>query len=261
MSPTPLTSAQAQYIRQLKSKKRRFQENAFVVEGKKSVFDLLASDYTTQMVVVTPQFLASEKAFFEKKAIPLLTTTSEQLTKISSLQHNEHTLAVATMKPNQPLTLSPNERALVLDRIKDPGNLGTIMRIANWYGIGKIFCSPTTVDCYNSKVIQSSMGSFTHVESYYTPLAPFLEQTNLPVVGAVLESTNYLHTSSLPYAGLLLLGNESHGISRELYPFFTQKVTIQPHGKARSLNVAIATAVICEKWVTSSSNNDHGRQE
>lgn len=250
MFPTPLTRAQARYIRQLKGKKCRLQENAFLVEGKKSVFDLLASDYMTQMVVTTPDFLTSEQAFFAKETLPILTTSSEELSKISSLQQNEKVLAVATMKPNQPLTITPNERALVLDTINDPGNLGTIMRIANWYGIQKIICSPTTVDRYNSKVIQASMGSFTQVESYYTPLAPFLEKINRPVIGAVLGTTHYLHTTTLPKEGILVLGNESHGISSELYPFFTQKVTIQPHGKARSLNVAIATAVICERWVT-----------
>ena len=252
MSPTLLTRAKAQYIRQLKSKKCRLEENAFVVEGKKSVLDLLNSDYTIQMVVATPDSLPSQEALLGKEGVLLLTTSPQRLTNISSLQHNDDLLAVATIKPNQPLTLAPTERALVLDNINDPGNLGSIMRIAAWYGIQKIICSPATVDCYNSKVIQSSMGSFTQVETYYTPLAPLLKKTDMPVIGTLLDSKKYLHTTHLPKAGLLLIGNESHGISRELYPFFTQKVTIQPHGKASSLNVAVATAVVCEKWVTGS---------
>lgn len=248
MLPTPLSRTQAHHIRQLKAKKYRSKAQAFVVEGKKSVHDLLSADYTTEMIVGTPDFLAAEKERLSAHTFPIYSADPESLARMSSLKKNHHVIAVATMKPNHPLSLCSGERALVLDTIKDPGNLGTIMRIADWYGIKKMICSPTTVDRYNAKVIQASMGSFTQVQSYYTALAPFLKNTSLPIIGAVVQSQHYLPTTSLPQEGLLVIGNESQGIHPTLRPLLTLQVAIKPQGHADSLNAAIATAIICEHW-------------
>ena len=248
MSPTPLTRAQARYVRQLKTKKYRLQEQAFLIEGKKSVHDLLTSHYKIKMVVTTPDFLQAEQAMLSGHPFPTFTAGPELLAQISSLKKNHQVLAVAATQPNKPLTIKPGERALALDTLQDPGNLGTMIRIADWYGIKKLICSPTTVDRYNTKVIQASMGSFTQVQTYYTPLAPFLEATNAPVIGGVVQSKHYLHTTKLPPDGILVIGNESQGIDPSLRPLLNVQVAIQPHGKVDSLNAAIAAAILCENW-------------
>lgn len=250
MVPAPLTRKQAHYIKQLKAKKYRLQEGAFLVQGKKNVKDLLHSHYVTQMVVATPSFIDAEGVMLAKASCPIYMADPDLLAQISTLKTNHQVLAVVTTQVNKPLIVERGECALALDTIKDPGNLGTIMRIADWYGITKLICSPTTVERYNPKVIQSSMGSFTHIESYYTALLPYLKAAQVPVIGAIVESTHYLHQAKLPKEGILVIGNESHGIEATLRPYLDMQVAIQPHGKADSLNAAIATAIICERWRT-----------
>jgi TrmH family RNA methyltransferase len=132
-----------------------------------------------------------------------------------------------------------------LDDIRDPGNLGTIIRTADWYGIGKVVASPETADFYNPKVISATMGSFTRTEIYYTELTDFLSKAKHPVYGAYLEGQN-VHEVEFQPAGLILIGSESHGIAPGLRKFVSTEVTIPRFGKAESLNAAIATAVICD---------------
>ena len=248
MSPSPLTRTQARYVRQLKTKKHRLQAQAFLVEGKKSVQELLRSGAEVKMLVCTPDFLQKEKAMLASYPYPLFTASRDLLAEVGSLKQNDQVLAVAGMGSNKPFRVSRGERALALDTLQDPGNLGTVMRIAQWYGIEKVLCSPQTVDRYNPKVIQASMGSFTQVQTYYTPLAPFLKTAQVPVIGAVVQSEHYLHTTKLPSEGILLIGNESQGINPSLYPLLDLQVAIQKHGEVDSLNAAIATAIICESW-------------
>ena len=248
MSPTPLTRTHARYVRQLKTKKHRLLEQAFLVEGKKSVQELLRSAAEVKMLVCTPDFLQQEKAMLASYRYPLFTASGDLLTEVGSLKQNDQVLAVAAMQPNRSFTVAAGERALALDTLQDPGNLGTMMRIAQWYGIQKLICSLQTVDRYNPKVIQASMGAFTQVQTYYTPLAPFLKAIQVPVIGAVVQSEHYLHTMKLPSDGILLIGNESQGINPSLYPLLDLQVAIQKHGKVDSLNAAIATAILCESW-------------
>jgi TrmH family RNA methyltransferase len=144
-----------------------------------------------------------------------------------------------------PIQVLQEEFALVLDDIRDPGNLGTIIRTADWYGITRIIASSETADFYNSKVITSTMGSFTRVGIFYTTLEQYLAQSTLPVFGAYLEGKN-IHETRFGSGGLIVIGNESHGIRPELEKFITDKITIPRFGKAESLNAAIATAIICD---------------
>ena len=248
MSLVSLTRAQVHYIRQLKSKKYRFEVGSFLVEGRKSVGDLLQSNYETSLLVVTPEFLAENRMMFEGHDIPMYIVDSSMMARMSCLKTNHQVLAVAKIKGNDKLEVGLGERALVLDTIKDPGNLGTIIRIADWYGIKKIICSPTTVDRYNTKVIQASMGSFTAVEMYYSDLASFLSESKVPVIGTVVESPSYLGEVALPKQGMLVVGNESRGINPALREFFSLSVAIKGHGRADSLNVGVATGIICEWW-------------
>ena len=223
-------------------KKYRKQEQCFLIEGGKSVEELLASDFEVVKVLATTDFLPSLKtpAKFE-----VLEVTEKDLEGLGEFQTNRTALAVARIKPNSPISVSSGEYGLVLDDIRDPGNLGTIIRTADWYGIEKVIVSPETADFYNPKVISATMGSFTRVKIYSTDLVDFLSTSELPVYGAFLEGA-HVHGVKFAPEGLIVVGSEAHGISSALEPLITQKITIPRFGRAESLNAAIATAVICD---------------
>jgi RNA methyltransferase, TrmH family len=233
-------------IHSLQVKKYRKLHQAFLVEGAKSVQELLSSDYQITILFTTQEFYNENIRLLSKQSFECQIVTQEELEKTGVFQSNNACLAVAVSKPNQPLIIKTREYALVLDEIKDPGNLGTIIRIADWYGITKIICSETTTDFYNPKVIAASMGSFTRVQLYYCNLHEYLQHIpKLQVYGAYLEGTD-IHTVLFASTGLIVMGNESQGISPALEPYITQKIHIPRYGGAESLNVGIATAVICD---------------
>jgi TrmH family RNA methyltransferase len=240
-----ISKNKVKFIKSLQLKKFRNEYNKFLIEGSKSVRELLLSDFILSELYVTEKFLEENHSVLKAKNITPEITNEEELAKVSSFSSNNAALAIAQTKPNQLLKGSPEEYTLVLDDIRDPGNLGTIIRIADWYGISNIICSETTTDFYSPKVIASSMGSFTRVKLYYCALEEYLSQTDLPVYAADLEGEN-VHHFSFPAGGLLLMGNESAGISPELVRFIRHKIHIPSFGGAESLNVAIATAVICD---------------
>jgi TrmH family RNA methyltransferase len=237
-----LSKAYVKYIKSLQVKKYRKQEQCFMVEGAKSVLELLTSDFQVVRVLGTAEFLSS-------LSTPTKTTVEEvtelELSGIGEFQTNTTALAIARMKPNSSLTISSNEFGLVLDDIRDPGNLGTIIRTADWYGIYKIIASSETADFYNPKVISASMGSFTRVQVFYTDLAEYLSRSPQNIFGAYLNGKN-IREVTFGTEGLLIIGNESRGISADLEKFVTNKITIPRYGEAESLNAAIATAVICD---------------
>lgn len=223
-------------------KKYRKQEQCFLIEGAKSVEELLASDFEVVQILATSDFLANLKTPAKGE---VLEVPEKSLEGLGEFQTNRSALAVARLKPNKPVVVSDNEYGLVLDDIRDPGNLGTIIRTADWYGIDKVIVSPETADFYNPKVINATMGSFTRVNIYSTDLAAYLSDTNVPVYGAFLEGA-HIHGVKFAPGGLIVVGSESHGISGALEPFISQKITIPRFGRAESLNAAIATAVICD---------------
>jgi TrmH family RNA methyltransferase len=176
--------------------------------------------------------------------------SADELSRVGTLESNNAAIAVVRTKENHPLLAESGEIVLVLDDVRDPGNLGTILRIADWYGIYKIICSRTTAEVYNPKVISASKGSFARVRWYYTDLVDYLQNRadQQPVYGAFLGGEN-IH--SMPFGqegGYLVMGNEANGIHSELIPVLTQKITIPRFGGAESLNVGIATAVILDNW-------------
>lgn len=237
-----LSKATIKFIKSLQVKKYRKQEQCFVIEGAKSVEELLASDFEVIKVLGTSEFLSKTKVPLRGEVLEVSEGILETLGEFRS---NRTALAIAKIKPNSPLMVSPSEYGLVLDDIRDPGNLGTIVRTADWYGISKIIASPETADFYNSKVITATMGSFTRVQLYYTDLSPYLTACDLPVYGAFLEGRD-VHSVAFQPGGLVVVGSESHGISAEVERFVTEKITIPRFGAAESLNAAIATAVICD---------------
>jgi len=237
----PISQRQKKLIKSLQLKKYRKQEQCFLVEGAKSVLELLASDFEVVMVAGTAGFLDQHPTQKGEVAV----VKESELGALGEFQSNNTALAVARMKPNVQLEVAADEFALVLDDIRDPGNLGTILRTADWFGIPKVIASEETADCYSSKVITSTMGSFTRTRIYYTRLEEYLSHTSARVFGAYLNGTS-IHKVSFGKGGLVLIGNESRGISPQLEPFVTDKVTIPRYGQAESLNAAIATAIFCD---------------
>jgi TrmH family RNA methyltransferase len=237
-----LSKANIKYIKSLQVKKYRKQEQCFVVEGAKSVLELLASDFEPVMLIGTPDFLSAVRHL---PAVETIVVSEKELSGLGEFQTNSSAIAVARMKPDVPIQVLQEEFALVLDDIRDPGNLGTIIRTADWYNIHKIIASSETADFYSSKVITSTMGSFTRVRIFYTALEQYLAQSTLPVFGAYLEGRN-IHETRFGSAGLIVIGNESHGIRPDLEKFITDKITIPRFGKAESLNAGVAAAIICD---------------
>lgn len=240
-----ITKKQSQLIKSLHLKKNRKKEQLFFVEGAKSVLELLKSDYYIQTVYTTPLFLQEYSSELQKASIELVTVSSEELSAIGTFKTNDSALAVAQMKPETLLAAQAGEYALLLDDLNDPGNMGTIIRIADWFGITKVICSENTVDFYNPKVIAAAKGSFSRVNAYYTDLAAFLKNNRLPVYGADMQGKD-VHTFSFSNGGYLLMGSEASGIRPDLLPFVTHKLCIPGWGGAESLNVAVATAILCD---------------
>lgn len=241
-----LSKAKIKYIKSLQIKKFRKEHGEFVVEGAKSVLELLASDFHISGIWATREFSEKHRDLIAGTKAEAFVVSEEDLARAGSFETNNAALAIARIKENKRLLLEGDEFALILDDVRDPGNLGTIIRIADWFGIGKIICSENTADFYNSKVISASMGSFTRVSVYYTSLPEYLSAVEGEAVyGALLAGEN-VHTLKFKKRGFILMGNESSGIQPGLLPFITQKVTIPGKGKAESLNVGVATAILCD---------------
>ncbi len=242
-----LSKNTVKFIKSLHQKKYRLESGKFFVEGEKSVVEVLQSSFTVDLLLVTQEFASKHATLLSGKAFEVLFVTPNQLEQLGQYQSNDAALAVVQMKPNQAFLPEKGELILALDEVRDPGNLGTIIRIADWYGIKKLIFSSHTAEFYNPKVIQSSMGSFTRVQFYYGDLAQAFQEWKLPVYGAFLEGES-IHELTNPTPGVLLLGNESQGISKEVEKWVSSKITIPSFGKAESLNVAIATAIFCDNF-------------
>ncbi|MFZ2038958.1 MAG: TrmH family RNA methyltransferase [Minisyncoccia bacterium] len=246
-----LTKNQIKLIKSLHEKKNRQELGLFLVEGAKSVAELLSSDFKIEHLLVTDDFYGKNldliRPLTEIKGVPFEIITQEDLEKLSTLESNNAALAVVKQKENTAPVIKDDEIVIVLDDVRDPGNLGTIIRIADWYGVKNIIVSKNTADFYNSKTISASMGSFIRANIFYTDLADFLSKTKLPILGALMSGEN-VHTFKFPKSGILVMGNESNGVSAEIEKLITDKITIPRFGQAESLNVSIATAVIMDNW-------------
>jgi TrmH family RNA methyltransferase len=242
-----LTKATAKHVKDLQEKKHRTASGEFLVEGEKNVAELLNSDFEIVSLFSTREFQNKYREALDATKIKYDLVEQAELEKMGSLESNDAAIAVVKQKENESFEIGSEEIILALDDVRDPGNLGTIIRIADWYGITKIVASPTTTDFYNSKTISATRGSFTRVAIYYTELESFIKNKNKPILGAFLEGEN-VHTMKFPTGGILLMGSESHGINEKLSKIVTQKITIPQYGEAESLNVSIATAVILDNW-------------
>lgn len=241
-----LSKRQSKYFKSLQLKKYRQVEGRFLVEGAKGVEEVLASTYEVESLIGTNEYLSTLSEALKTKAQEVLEAKENDLVQVGTFKSNKTAIAVVKMK--QPMAVSSINDPLILalDAVNDPGNLGTIIRIADWYGIRTIICSPDTADVYNPKVINSTMGSFTRVNVIYTDLKVYLSQVGKKVYGALLEGQS-IYSSPLG-EGIILMGSESHGISNELRPLVTDPIKIPGRGGAESLNVAVATAVVLDNF-------------
>ncbi len=240
-----ISKAKVKYIKSLQVKKYRLEEQSFVVEGAKSVMELLKSDFVTTWVAATEDFIAENESQLRLRGAEIITASEVQLATLGTYQSNNAAVAIARMKANRFLEIEEGEIALVLDSIRDPGNLGTIIRTADWYGIKNIIASEDTADFYNPKVLNATMGSFTRIEIQYVSLVDYLTASRKLIYGTFLDGLD-VHQLSFKTGGLIVIGNESNGISTEVEKLVSQKITIPRVGRAESLNAAIATGIVLD---------------
>lgn len=249
-----VTRAEQKRVRDLHSKKGRREHNAFLVEGGKSVAELLAADWPVLAVYASHEAAPALRDATARRGMRLHEVSASLLTSLSTFESNDSALAIAGQRawPQQPLRAG--ELTLVLDDIRDPGNLGTILRLADWYGVTQVVCSPTTAEWQAPKVIAASMGSFLRMPLLVRALPEFLAQARADgaeVLGAVLdgENTHRLRQPVAKAAGaVLVIGNESHGLSTEVQALLTRRLTIPRFGQAESLNAGVATGILLDGW-------------
>lgn len=245
-----ISKNQIKYIHSLETKKGRNKENAFVAEGPKVVADLMAF-MQPQMIVATEEWYRANPTVSNGNGC--FVVTEDELRKVSFLQHPQQVLAVFPIKDKQKEAVVEKKLYLALDGVQDPGNLGTIIRIADWFGITRVFCSRDTADVYNPKVIQATMGSVARVDVVYVDLAELFGSLpeGYPVYGTFLDGED-IYKKPLTSHGIIVMGNEGKGISPAIGELVNNRLLIPNFPKGRdtadSLNVAIATAITCSEF-------------
>lgn len=235
-----LTKNKIKYIQSLYQKKQRELHQQFVIEGEKMIIEALeAIPEKIDTLFITAAFNHPIPTNIQATIIK-----EDELKKISSLTTPNKALAIVNSWEIEP---KESPLTLVLDTIQDPGNLGTIIRLADWFGVSKLVCSNDTVDFKNSKVLQATMGSVFRVQITYCDLEEFLSNTSLPIFGALLEGEN-VYQQDLPQKAILIMGNEGNGISNNIKSFINHSIHIPRIGDAESLNVSTATAILLSEF-------------
>ncbi|MCW2118663.1 TrmH family RNA methyltransferase [Flavobacterium sp. 7A] len=233
---------QIKLITSLQQKKYRIAHQMFIAEGVKGVQELLNSNFDLVHLYTT------KNDFSDVSVINKTITDEADLKKISALATPNSCLAIFKMPEEQPIVESG--LILALDAIRDPGNMGTILRLCDWFGVKQLLCSTETVDIYNPKVVQATMGSISRVNVNYVDLNTYLKQSTKAIFGTFMDS-NSIYKTSLPQEGIIVMGNEANGISSEIEKIVTNRLTIPRYGdlqQTESLNVATATAIILSEF-------------
>ncbi|WP_090981858.1 TrmH family RNA methyltransferase [Pedobacter suwonensis] len=243
-----LSKSQISFIKSLHQKKYRKEHGLFIVEGIKSIQEFFQSSYQIHTI-----FYNSEQYHLLPKLpanINLFEVKNAELEKISTLQTPQGFLALVHIPKNKELALKEleNQFTLVLDGIQDPGNMGTIIRTADWFGFKNIICSPDCVEVFNPKTVQATMGSLARINIHEADLPALLENNTIPVFGALLDGES-IYKTQWGTEGLVILGNEGKGISAEVIKKINKPVTIPRVGAAESLNVAVSAAIFCAELV------------
>ena len=237
-----LSKGDIKYIKALNQKKFRQERQEFIIEGKKMVAELLA---TPGPFVIKRLFL-QEGVLETPKDLEVEYVTATEMDRISLQYTPSGALAVVGIPDIKPSVPHQGNLYLALDGVQDPGNFGTILRLADWFNIAAVYASPDCVELYNPKTVQSTMGAILRVPVYYTSLENLLEETQLPVSGTVLQGGTDINTLSLPSEGIIVMGNESRGISPALLEYIQTSLYIPAYREgSESLNVAIAAAIVC----------------
>jgi RNA methyltransferase, TrmH family len=232
--------SKVKYIQSLGHKKFRDEEHAFVAEGPKLVRELLLEKVSVQELFATREWIDENKNLLNN--ILVTETTQQELERISFLTTPNQVLAVVKKISEGARIDCKDKITLMLDTIQDPGNMGTIIRTADWFGVSQIICSPDCADIYNPKVVQASMGSIVRVKVYYTELKEFLQRQQVRKYATTLEGKDVAHTKISE--GIIIIGNESRGIHPEILAIANVKLNIRRMGKAESLNAAVATGIV-----------------
>jgi len=244
-----LSKNQIKKITSLRLKKFRNIEKMFIAEGEKIFADLLKSDWKINSIFHTDHFIPKKNTGNSE----VIRITEDEMAKISSLTTPQSVLALVEFPLEENIPGAMKGLNLVLDGIMDPGNLGTIIRIADWFGIQNILCSENSVECFNPKVVQSAMGSLFRTKIFYLDLDKFFNmnasEKKLPVYGTTLTGKNIFKEKLSPEA-FILIGNESNGISKELQKYISNSISIPNYGNSSidSLNAAIATGIVCAEF-------------
>lgn len=243
-----LSKSKIQLLRSLRNKKSRIESGIFVVEWKKNILEFLHSDMDIVEWFFTQKFADAYNDLFN---IDFTVVTTAEMDRIAMQVSNDAGVLLVRIPQNVLLPHVDSKWILMLDAINDPWNLGTIIRLADWYGIDEIICSPDTVDCHNPKVVSATMGSLTRVSVFYQDLVEYISwQDNPTIYGALLDGEN-IHTKTISSQwGYILIGNESHGISSQLKWYITDAITIPRFGFAESLNAWVAAGIIVDRIVS-----------
>jgi len=230
------------WIKTLHLKKNREKENLFIVEGEKIVNELIRNfPKSVRLIVCKNSFGTNSEELNSIPANLIFQANSDEMERISTLTTASTVLAVVEKFEMNPLDLS--KKLILIDGIQDPGNLGTIIRTADWFGIDQILCAPNTVDFYNPKTLQATMGSFLRINVQYSDLATFISENQENVYAALMDGVPFQEIPSEKIK-IILLGNEGKGISQELIPLLKNPITIQGKGQAESLNVGVACGIL-----------------
>ena len=236
------------WVHSLEMKKNRKREGLFVAEGPKVVGDLL-SRFRLHSVFATDEWTGGDSIGAD---VRVERVDDDTLRRLSFLQHPQQVVAVMEMNKEEKVEVDADRLTIMLDGVQDPGNLGTIIRIADWFGIDSIICSPDTADAYNPKVVQATMGSLGRVSVTYSPLVPLLSSlpADMPIYGTLLDGKD-IYQKELTHHGVIIMGNEGNGISDEVRAMVTHPLLIprfRQGESAESLNVAVATAITCSEF-------------
>ncbi|MFI3282021.1 MAG: RNA methyltransferase [Rikenellaceae bacterium] len=238
-----MTKSEIQLVRSLHDKSARTQNGLFLAEGEKLISEIIESPLCIRRIYATDAKLQGDNVEH---------ISPKEMERISTLKSANNSVAVVEI-PRYEIDIEAMRGKLILalDNVQNPGNLGTIIRLADWFGIEDIVCSPTTADLYNPKVVQATMGAITRVRVHYTPLVPFLTECQMTIYGTLLDGEN-IYTQPLSSQGVIVMGNEGRGLSEEVISLIDKPLYIPPfpadRNSSESLNVAIATAVVCSEF-------------
>ena len=244
-----LTKKIAKYIQSLSHKKFRDEEKSFIAEGPKVVEELLTTKKVDcAFIVAEGDWLKENQSILND--VEVYEVESHRLQSLSLLKTANKVLGVFEIPVSETEPVLTGKISLLLDDLQDPGNMGTIIRIADWFGIHQIICSNNSVDCYNPKVVQSTMGSLARVNIFYTDIISFIQKNkSIPLYSAALQGESIFEMDKIR-EGIIVIGNESKGVHEELLKLSTNKITIPRFGYAESLNAAVATGIILSHVVS-----------